>query len=343
MTISFGIIGTGIMGNAVGRVLKLLSNARIVALADLDRERLKKSGKEFGVSALYTNYKKMLEKEKLDAVAVATPDNYHKQPVVDSLLAGCHVFVEKPLTTSQEEAEEIYRAVQKTKKKLQIDFNHRWLSPYHKIKEMVRGGELGEPIIAYARKNNPLYVPTEMIGQWSSKTTPSWFLSTHDIDLVNWWFDADPVEAYAKGIKKVLVEKGFNTYDGIQALVSFERGKFATFEAIWIYPNSSPYMPDSYMELVGTKGTTHIDRKAEAIEAMVESKFVCPRTFLNYKVFDEWQGAYPACIRAFLYAIENNTELHVNVRDGVRNTAILEAIHKSLDSGKPERISLSRL
>lgn len=343
MTISFGIIGTGIMGNAVGRVLKLLSNARIVALADLDRERLEKSGKEFGVSALYTNYKEMLEKEKLDAVAVATPDNYHKQPVVDSLLAGCHVFVEKPLTTSQEEAEEIYRAVQKTKKKLQIDFNHRWLSPYHKIKEMVRGGELGEPIIAYARKNNPLYVPTEMIGQWSSKTTPSWFLSTHDIDLVNWWFDADPVEAYAKGIKKVLVEKGFNTYDGIQALVSFERGKFATFEAIWIYPNSSPYMPDSYMELVGTKGTTHIDRKAEAIEAMVESKFVCPRTFLNYKVFDEWQGAYPACIRAFLYAIENNTELHVNVRDGVRNTAILEAIHKSLDSGKPERISLSRL
>jgi predicted dehydrogenase len=343
MTIRFGIIGTGIMGNSLARVLKLLPNVKIAALADLERQRLEKSAKEFGVSALYTNYKQMLEKEKLDAVAVATPDNFHKQPVVDSLHAGCHVFVEKPLTTSQEEAEEIYRVVQKTKKKLQIDFNHRWLSPYHKIKEMVLNGELGEPIIAYARKNNPLYVPTEMIGKWSSKTSPAWFLSTHDIDLVNWWFDADPVEAYAKGIKKVLVEKGFDTFDGIQALVSFEGGKFATFEAIWVYPNSSPYMPDSYMELVGTKGTTHIDRQAEAIDAMVENKFVCPRTFLNYKVFDEWQGAYPACVKAFLYAIENNTEPHVSAKDGVRNTAILQAIHKSLDSKKPERISLNYL
>jgi predicted dehydrogenase len=341
MKIRFGIIGTGIMGNAVGRVLQLHPNAEINALADPIEERLEKSGKEFDVSSLYSNYKDMLEREQLDAVAVATPDNYHAEPVIDSLNAGCHVFVEKPLTTSQEEAEEIYRVVQKSGKKLQIGFNHRWLSPYHKIKEMVLNGELGEPMIAFARKNNPISVPTEMIKTWASRTTPSWFLSCHDIDLVTWWFDADPVEAYAKGVKKVLIEKGFDTYDGIHALVTYEGGKFATYEAIWIYPNTSPYMPDSYMELVGTKGTTQIDRQAEAIDAIVEEKFVCPRTFLNYKVFDEWQGAYPSCVRAFLYAIENDTEPHVNAKDGIRSTAILEAIHKSLDSKQPEKIKIN--
>lgn len=341
MKIRFGIIGTGIMGNAVARVLKLLPNAEIIALADKKKETLEKSGKEFSVSALYTDYKEMFEKEKLDAVAVATPDNYHKQPVVDSLEAGCHVFVEKPLATSQEDAEEIFRVVKKTGKKLQVDFNHRWLSPYHKVKEMVLNGELGEPLIAYARKNNPLYVPTEMIGAWSSRTTPSWFLSCHDIDLVTWWFDADPVEAYAKGIKKVLVDKGFDTYDGIQALVTYEGGKFATFEAVWIYPNTSPYMPDSFMELIGSRGTTQIDRQAEAVDAVLQEKFVCPRTFLNYKVFDEWQGAYPACVRAFIHAIENNTEPHVAARDGVRNTTVLEAVHKSLETKKPEKIKIN--
>ncbi len=180
-----------------------------------------------------------------------------------------------------------------------------------------------------------------MLASWSGRTTPAWFLSCHDIDLVTWWFDADPVEAYAKGVKRVLVEKGFDTYDGIHSLVSYEGGKFATFEAAWIYPNTSPYMPDSYMELIGSKGTLQIDRQAEAIDAIMQEKFSCPRTFLNYKVFDEWQGAFPAAVRGFVHAIEHNTEPHVSVRDGVRSTAVLEAIHKSLDSGRPEKIKLT--
>jgi len=341
MSLRFGIIGCGIMGNAVARVLKLNTDAEIVALAEVDGERLKASGKEFGVASLYSDYKEMLKKEKLDAVAVATPDNYHTEPVISALEAGCHVFVEKPLTTSQAEAEEIYRVVQRTGKKLQIDFNHRWLSPYHKVKEMVLNGQIGEPMISYARKNNPLYVPTEMLASWSSRTTPAWFLSCHDIDLVTWWFDADPIEAYARGVKKVLVSKGFNTYDGIQALVTYENGKFATFEAVWIYPNTSPYMPDSYMELIGSAGTLQIDRQAEAVDAMLQQKFICPRTFLNYKVFDEWQGAFPAAVRGFILAMEKNSEPHVSVRDGVRSTAVLEAIHKSLVSGQPEKIQLN--
>jgi predicted dehydrogenase len=98
MKIRFGIIGTGIMGNAVGRILQLYPNAEINALADPTKERLEKSGKEFEVSSLYSNYQEMLEREQLDAVAVATPDNYHKDPVIDSLNAGCHVFVNFRLT-----------------------------------------------------------------------------------------------------------------------------------------------------------------------------------------------------------------------------------------------------
>ncbi len=341
MSIRFGVIGTGIMGKAVARVLHLLPEAEVVALADPSRERLEESGREFKVDALYEDYKRMLDKGALDAVAVATPDDFHTAPVIDSLSAGCHVFVEKPLTTNQQDAERIYTVVRKTGKKLQIDFNHRWLSPYHKVKEMVLGGQIGEPLMAFARKNNPLHVPTEMIGPWSSRTTPAWFLSSHDIDLVTWWFDADPVEAYAKGMKKVLVERGFDTYDGIHSLVTYEGGRFATFEAVWIYPNTSPYMPDSFMELVGSKGTLQLDRQAEAIDAIIEEKFVCPRTFLNYKVFESWQGAFPAAIKSFCRAILEDTEPHVSVRDGVRSSAVLEAIHKSLKSGRPEPIKLN--
>ena len=341
MAFKCGIIGTGIMGKAGAKILQLTEDVEVAALADLSEKNLGEAAAELQVASTYTNYKEMLDKEGLDAVYVATPDQYHRDPVVDSLEAGCHVIVEKPMTTKQEDAEEICKVVDRTGKKFQINFNHRWLSPYHKIKAMIDEGDLGEPVIGYARKNNPILVPTSMLASWAKDSSPAWFMSSHDIDLMVWWFDANPVEVYARGIKRVLKARGMDTYDGIQSLVTFDGDQFATFEAAWIYPNTSPYMPDSYMEVIGTKGTTQIDRQAEAIDAILEEKFTCPRTFLNYKVFDQWVGAMPSSVRSFVNACRNDTDTIVNAREGLRSTAILDAIHRSLASGKPESIQLN--
>ncbi len=341
MAFRFGIIGTGIMGKAGAKILQQLEGVEVVALADPSENSLTGASSELGVSATYARYQEMLEHVTLDAVYVATPDQYHRGPCIDALQAGCHVFVEKPMATTQEDAEAIAAAVARTGKKFQINFNHRWLSPYHKIKAMIDAGNLGEPIIGYARKNNPLLVPTSMLASWAKDSTPAWFMSSHDIDLMVWWFDALPTEVYARGIKRVLAARGMDTYDGIQSLVTFDGGQFATFEAAWIYPNTSPYMPDSYMEVIGTAGTTQIDRQAEAIDAILEEKFTCPRTFLNYKVFDQWVGAMPSCMRSFVNACQHDTDTIVNAREGLKSTAVLDAIHRSLASGTPEGIRLS--
>lgn len=341
MAFKCGVIGTGIMGKAGGKILQLVEDVELAALADPSEKNLGEAAGELGVSSTYANYKDMLEKEGLDAVYVATPDQYHRNPVIDSLEAGCHVIVEKPMTTRQEEAEEICQVVEKTGKRFQVDFNHRWLAPYHKIKAMIDAGDLGEPVIGFARKNNPILVPTSMLASWAKDSSPAWFMSSHDIDLMVWWFGALPVEVYARGIKRVLKARGMDTFDGIHSLVTFDGGQFATFEAAWIYPNTSPYMPDSYMEVIGTKGTTQIDRQAEAIDAILEEKFNCPRTLLNYKVFDQWVGAMPSSMRSFVNACRNGTDTVVNAREGLKSTAILDAIHRSLASGKPEAIKLN--
>lgn len=80
------------------------------------------------------------------------------------------------------------------------------------------------------------------------------------------------------------------------------------------------------MEVIGTAGTTHIDRQAEAIDAILEEKFTCPRTFLNYQVFEQWVGAMPSCVRSFVRACQTGGETVTNAREGVKNTAILDAI-----------------
>jgi len=341
MAFKFGIIGTGIMGKAGAKILQLLDDVEVVALADLSEKNLNEAAAELGVEATYTRYQDMLEGEELDAVYVATPDQYHRDPCIDAMEAGCHVVVEKPMATKQEDAEAICQVAERTGKKFQVDFNHRWLSPYHKIKAMIDDGQLGEPVIGYARKNNPILVPTSMLASWAKDSSPAWFMSSHDIDLMVWWFGAKPVEVYSRGIKRVLKARGMDTYDGIQSLVTFDGGQFATFEAAWIYPNTSPYMPDSFMEVIGTAGTTHIDRQAEAIDAILGEKFTCPRTFLNYKVFDQWVGAMPSSMRSFVTACMDDTDTIVNAREGLKSTAILDAIHRSLASGKPEGIKFS--
>src|SRR5260221_2486029 len=92
--------------------------------------------------------------------------------------------------------------------------------------------ELGRPLMAYARKNDTLFVPTEMIN-WAAQTTCAWFLSAHDIDLVSWYFDDEAVEATASGAPHVLVQRRLDTYDAIHALVRLKRGASAVVASKW--------------------------------------------------------------------------------------------------------------
>ena len=327
-----GVIGLGIMGTSVTQVLERNPLVDLKAFCTLKEDRLADAQKKFSVSNGYLDFNEMLEKEDLDIVYIATPDWWHRDPVIARLDKGLHVHVEKPMTTDIGEATEIVEKVKRSGLKLQVSYNHRWLSAYNATWNMIREGQIGKPLMGYARKNNPIFVPTEMLS-WSGKSSPAWFLSAHDIDLMCWWFDQSPIEVHGYGVKKVLVERGIDTYDMIQGLVKFDGGAIATFESSWIYPNTHPSMPDSFMEVIGEKGHFHLDRKTEAIEMSTEEKFAWPRSLLNYKVFDKWVGAFPSCVNSFVDSVIEDREPFVTALDGWRATAVLDALHQSVDNG----------
>lgn len=339
MDFKINIIGLGIMGKNVCRALLRNPVVRLTAGADLKGENLDAAKAEFDIAGSYDDYAEMIAAEKPDAVFITTPDWAHHDPVMACLDAGIHVHVEKPLTTDQAEAAAIVRKVRETGLKLQVSYNHRWLAPYHATHRQIRDGAIGECLMGYARKNNPITVPTEMIP-WGKNSSPAWFLSSHDIDLMTWWFDDDPVEVKGFGVKRVLKEKyGWDTYDALQGLVRFSRGGFATFESSWIYPECHPAMPDSFMEVVGEHGHIHLDRKTEAVEMSSPAGFKWPRSLLNYEVFDRWTGAFPSCINSFIDALADDREPYVTAYDGWRTTAVLDALHRSADSGETIRVS----
>lgn len=333
--IRFGIIGLGIMGESYLEIFKSQNPfTEVIAVANRSEDRLNSVAEKFHVSSQnrYTNYKKILERKDIDAVAIATPDFAHTQMVLDSLSAGKHVLVEKPMTISTKEADMIVEAVKKTNVKLQVSYNHRWLSSYYEAKMQIQNGEIGKPLLAYARKNDTIFVATEMIN-WASKTNSTYFLSAHDVDLVRWYFDSEPVEARGYGIKEVLVKKGIDTYDLIQGQVKFKNGSIATFESGWIYPNTFPTVVDSFVEIIGSSGHIHLDRKYESIEVSTEKGFTYPKTFTNKKMFGKIHGSLRGCLDSFADAILNNTDTVVDAFAGRQVTAILEAIVQSADNG----------
>ncbi|MCL5030879.1 MAG: Gfo/Idh/MocA family oxidoreductase [Bacteroidetes bacterium] len=332
--IRFGIIGLGIMGQNYLDIYKTQNPyTEVAAVSNRSTDRLNSVAEKFGIPERdrYADYKKILDRKDIDAVVIATPDFAHTQMVLDALSAGKHVLVEKPLTISTKEADQIVEAVNKTKLKLQVSYNHRWLSSYYEAKMQIQSGEIGKPLLAYARKNDTIFVSTEMIN-WASKTNSTYFLSAHDVDLVRWYFDSEPVEARGYGIKEVLVKKGIDTYDLIQGQVKFQNGSIATFESGWIYPNTFPTIVDSFVEVIGSSGHIHLDRKYESIEVSSQKGFSYPKTFTNKKMFGKIHGSLKGCLDAFADCIINNTDPIVSAYDGRQVTAILEAIVKSADN-----------
>jgi predicted dehydrogenase len=337
--VRIGVIGLGIMGEQYVRIFSAHPLASVTAICTRREERLNEVGDKYGIDYRVTDYHELLAQADIDAVCVATPDFAHYEPVKAALNANKHVLCEKPFTTVLSEADELLALSQaRGQLKLQVAFNHRWLASYHQGFASIRAGAIGRPVAGYARKNDTIYVSTEMIN-WAAQSTPIHFLGAHDIDLMRWYFQSEPLEVHAYGAKGVLTERGIDTYDLIQAQVRFDSGAFATFESAWIYPNTFPTIVDSFVEVIGTQGHLHFDRKRESIEMSTPEQFSYPKTFLTNEIFGKLRGAFVECLSDFVDSIVNDSEPRVTAYDGRQVTAVLDAVSRSLESGRTEVVS----
>lgn len=336
--VRLGIIGLGIMGESYVRIYSQHPLAEVVAVCSRSAQRVEEMCARYSVPHGMTEFRRLLERPDLDAVVVATPDSEHFAPALAALQSGRHVLIEKPMTTSLAEADELLRAARRAGRKIQVAFNHRWLSAYYQTKTLIAAGEIGAPLAGYARKNDTIFVPTEYI-RWAGETTPAWFLGSHDIDLLRWWLEAEPVEARAWGRREVLAARGIPTYDIVQAQVKFSSGAFVTFESAWVYPNTFPSIVDSFVEVIGQAGHVHLDRKCESLEVSTAKKFSYPKGFLMAEIFGRLRGAFPQCLEDFLLAIVEDRPPGATGEDGRQVTAALDAIHRSLASGNSETVA----
>lgn len=337
--IRIGVIGLGTMGSKHAEVFNDLADTEVKALVDLDIERAKEIRQNLNIDApIYQDYKQMLKANEVDAVAIALPDSMHKEPVMEALGAGKHVLVEKPLATTLDDCDQMIHFAEKQNKILMVNYTHRWAAQYYRTKEIVDSGKIGNIAMAYARKNDTIGVVKRW--PWLSESTPSAFLSSHDIDLVRWYMGCEAKSVYARAYAKVLKKIGYDTLDVVQALVEFENGAIATFESGWIYPDTFPTATDSYIELVGENGVIHIDRKSETLEYATPEVYEYPKLMISYRVNGKIYGAFRSCLEHFVECLQTGKEPITSGKESRQVAEIVEGIHRSIASGQVIKLPL---
>ena len=140
-----GIVGCGMVAKGV-HIPALLKTKEIevTAVCDVDKAEAKRTAKMFDIDRHYTDLSEMLKREDLEIVDICTPPQMHAPMAIQAIEKGCHVLLEKPMTSNVSEADEILRALKNSAVKLCVVHNYRFKPIALKAKSIVERGELGE-------------------------------------------------------------------------------------------------------------------------------------------------------------------------------------------------------
>lgn len=339
--IRVAVVGAGILGSRHARVFRELDESELVAVVDVDAARAQRVADANGAKA-FTDYEQLLSSFDVDAVSIATPDHLHRDPVLAALAAGKHVLLEKPLATTADDARAIVSAVEKSKRVTMVNFSQRYVRDHAWIKQRIDAGDIGVPKMIISVKFDTISVPTEMIAGWSAKTSPIFFMSSHDLDMVQWYLGAKPVEVVARQVRGVLDAQGFSVHDGLNALLAFEGGVSANFHSSWIHPNTYPRIADGYLQIIGDAGAimyTNRTRAAEIFNVRGGEKveFTGPHTAdeVNGKI----TGAFVSSLQHFLTCIRDGREPDTSPRRALPIALAQAAAIDSIHSGLPTKIA----
>jgi predicted dehydrogenase len=150
MALGIGLIGTGYMGkchalawNGVAPVFGDVERPRLVALAEVNAELAAKKAGEFGFASSTDNWRDLLDNPEIDVISVTTPNQFHAEMAIAALDAGKHVWCEKPMATSEADAERMLAAARASGKAAVMGYNYIQNPLIRHMKSLIDGGAIG--------------------------------------------------------------------------------------------------------------------------------------------------------------------------------------------------------
>ena len=182
--LSFGIIGWGYWGPKIGRNLDSLPHAKVSVIADQDALRLAPLTRQ---SEIYiTQRVEDVFRSNVDGVVIATPVQTHYRLAKEALLHGKHVLVEKPLTTSVAEAQELIVLAKEQRCTLMVGHTFEYNPAVNELRKLVQNGDLGKIYCIEAERVN--------LGLFRSDINVIWDLAPHDISILLYLLGQKPAQ-----------------------------------------------------------------------------------------------------------------------------------------------------
>lgn len=356
--VGIGMLGYAFMGKAHVNGYRTLSymtwpsplQPRLVSIAGRNEEAVSAAATRFGFERYVTDWRELVADPEVELFDNGGPNNLHAEPTIAAAEAGKHVICEKPLGRTADESHEIWQRVAVTGVKHMTAFNYRFVPAVRLAREMIDSGELGE--IHHFRGR--------YLQEWGPTDAEAWRfereaagsgalgdLGAHVVDLSRYLVgEIDSVAASTRTFYP-----GREVDDAFEAVADFENGAVGTLEATRFAPGRKNAFS---WEINGSKGSLAFDleRLNELQWSEGTSGF---RTILVSEADHPfwqwwwppghvigWEHTFVHELRHLLDAIADDTDVAphgATFEDGYRAAEVCDAILRSAESGKRERIT----
>lgn len=334
--IGIGIIGTGWCGGIRAEACAASPYVSSLHLAEIKPDRLREVADETEPATVTTDYRTLLNKPEIDAIIIsATPETTHYPMAKESLEAGKHVFLEKPIALELAEADELIHLARSKSLLFTIGYSQRFNPKFAYVKRSIDDGTIGQPVSALVSRHITRNLGNKIGGR--IKLSPAAMEATHDIDFVLWCFaPRKPVRVYAQEVRKIM-QPTHNVPDCVWIIVTLDDGCAFTIGAGWVLPPAYPNFSSTWIEMVGSEGAiladdTHRDVSLNTMKRGIEFPI---STMPGEKVGHVYAGPMEAETIHFLECVSKGRQPLVTPEHARMVMQVYQAADRSAEEDRP--------
>ena len=330
--VRFGVIGCGVIVYWTHlRELSRLRRATLVAATDPDAAARTRAARLTGVP-VYERVDQVLDRSDIDAVVICAPTHLHAELAVAACAAGKHVYVEKPIATTAEDARRVCEAAARARTLIAVGFNRRCHPAFQQARELLAAGRIGQVRAALTVFSEPI-APNDMPAWKRRRTTGGgvlFDLASHHVDLLRWFLDDEVAKVEARLKSEV-------TDDDTAWLRIAMRGG-AEARSFFSFRTGRA----DFLEFIGEEGTLRVDRHRATLSMRlarrsgygVRNALVLPsRAMVAWRLV-RWirpsdESSYRRALDAFVGLINGEPARGATLSDGVRSLEVILAAEAS--------------
>ena len=341
--VRLGIIGGGVIGRRHAGVMAETPEAELVAIADPAASGAE-TAKDFDVP-LFKSTEAMLAAEKIDGVVVSTPTEYHFEPTVTALDAGCYVLVEKPIMPTMDQADQVVAKGEAQGLQVLVGHHRRYYPFVHKAREIVRSGELGQLVAVsgqWAMRKNENYYLSDWRKRWQAGPIVTNLI--HEMDSLR--YVCGEVESLSGEVSNGVL--GFEKEDAAAMVMKFANGALGTFVVsdqacspwAWEFATGEtaafPRSGQNAVRFIGTKAS--LDFPNLVLWHHRENTPDWNHAITPEEILGELNNAFAAQMAHFCAVIAGREEPRIDARDGTETLQATLAVFEAAKTGR--RVSL---